>query len=154
MVKQNIKKIQGFEKSCLANNGTEFKLMASITFNFFSSLRWREILKDWSENNLPFHASLIMDHPVSVRYFPRDLSLQALEDMPWCFDNVEKFYDDEDSIGKYKHHTNNCMNYIKGFDNQFTEFPDFVIKDIDFCDKTSGNNVLDYYPELERYLKK
>jgi hypothetical protein len=154
LIKENIKKIQQLQKDCQEKNGTQFKLMASITFNMFSALRWKEILVDWSKNNLPFHASLIMDHPVSVKYLPHDLSQKAIADMQWCLDNITDFYSDKSDLEKYIHHTKNCMNYVKGFDNQFTEFPDFVIKYIDFCDKTSSNNVLDYYPELKRYLKK
>ena len=150
LIKENIRKIQNFSDN--DQNNIKIEIMASITFSMFSALRWKEIIKDWSDYSLPFHASLIMDHPVSVKYMPKKLSEKALDDMQWCIDNVKKYYSDKDNITKFIHHTTNCMNYIQGFDNQFNNLPDFVVKYIKFCDITSGNDVLNYYPELKEYI--
>jgi hypothetical protein len=99
------------------------------------------------------HASLVFNNPTGVKYLPRDLSQKALDDMQWTIDNVDKYFQDPRYKKSFIHYTTDCMNLIKGFNNQFTEFPDMIKKYINFCDKSSGNNVLDYYPELESYLK-
>lgn len=153
LIKENLKKITAFKEQCKQDKKAKIKIFASITFNFFSALRWREIAQDWSDYGLEFHASLILDHPVSVKYLPRDLSQRALTEMQWCIDNAEQYFADKFEKDAFIHHTKNCMNFIQGFKNQFNTFDPMVIKYIDFCDKTSGNNVLDYYPELEEYLK-
>lgn len=152
LLEENIKKLQEFKKQCKRDGLSNIKLSCSITFNMFSALRWKEILKDWSEHFLDFHASLILNQPVSVKYLPRELSTKALEDMQWCLDNVAMYYSEKHQIDKFIQHTQNCMNYIKGFDNQFTLFPDQVVRYINFCDKTSNNDYRDFFPELEKYM--
>lgn len=154
LVKKNIKKLHDFKKYCEDNNHAIIKIDGIITFSMFSALRWDSIMKDWDDYDLNFAAALIIDHPVSVKYLPKDLSQKALDNMQHCIEKADTFYKDDRRLrNSFIHHTTNCINYIRGFNNQFTEFPDFVIKYIDFCDKTSGNNVLNYYPELEEYLK-
>lgn len=153
LIKENLKKLTEFNNQCKQDKKAKIKIFASITFNFFSALRWREIAQNWSDYGLSFHASLILDHPVSVKYLPHDLSQRALSEMQWCIDNVEQFFTDEFEKSSFIHHTSNCMKFIQGFNNQFKTFDPMVTKYIEFCDKTSGNNVLDYYPELEEYLK-
>ena len=118
----------------------------------FSALRWREILNDWAEYKLDFHTSLVLNQPVSVKYLPRELSSKALTDMQWCIDNIGDYYTASHQIEKFIEHTENCMNYIRGCNNQFDKFADAVIKYIKFCDTTSGNSYRDYYPELVGYM--
>lgn len=149
---ENLKKLTEFQDRCRDQGLARIKISASITFNMFSALRWKEITKDWADYGLRLHASLIMDHPVSVKYLPRSLCEQALEEMQWCLDHIHEFYDDEYYIHPYILHTENCMNYIRGFDNKFDRFDENIVKYIEFCDKSSGNNYYDYYPELKEYM--
>ena len=153
VVKQNLRKIQQLRTECQQNDEATIRLVCSITFNMFSALRWQDIAQDWSDYGLMMHASLVLNNPTGVKYLPHGLSQKALEDMQWTIDNVDKYFQDPRYQKSFIRHTEDCMNLIKGYDNQFTEFPDMIKRYIDFCDKSSGNNVLDYYPELESYLK-
>lgn len=152
LLQENLNKLFAFKQRCDSNRTAHIKISASITFNMFSALRWKEIMRDWSRVGAKLHASLILDHPVSVKYLPRDLSTKALDDMQWCIDHVHDFITDEDAVPHFISHTTNCMNYIRGYNNKFNKFEEKVVKYIEFCDRTSGNNYYDYYPELKEYM--
>lgn len=153
LVKKNIRKIQQLRQECKDSGEAHIRLVCSITFNMFSALRWKNIAQDWSDYGLVMHSSLVLNNPTGVKYLPKALSEQALADMQWTIDNVDRYFTDEVQVRHFLHYTKDCMNFIKGYNNQFTEFPDMIKKYIDFCDRSSGNSVLDYYPELESYLK-
>lgn len=153
LLKSSIRKIQKLSQECRESGEADIRMVGSITFNMFSALRWRQIVQDWSDFGLEFHSSLVLNNPTGVKYLPKDLSQKALSDMQWTLDNIQQFYTDPTSQRQFEFYTQDCMNFIKGYDNQFTEFEPMIKKYIDFCDKTSGNSVFDYYPELESYLK-
>lgn len=150
IVKSNFTKLRQFHET----NNRKLKVNATITFNFFSALRWRDILNDWLSFDLMFHTSLVLDHPTSVKYMPNELKEHALAEMQWCVDNIDTINPGNDVYNSiYVHHTQQCINYTAGFNNDFEKFPIFVRKYIDFCDKTSGNSYKNYYPEIAKYLE-
>ena len=148
LLKENLEKLINFGKG---HGNTD--ISGTITFNMFAALRWKSILADWSRYNLDFHSSLVLQHPVSVKWLPKTLSNQALEEMQWCIDNLHTFGINEDYQERVIHFTNDCMNYIKGFNNEFDTMPERTKQYIIFSDKTSGNDYKNYYPELIPYMK-
>ena len=152
LVKECLLKLQTFRRERMGGK-KGMKINATVTYNLFSAMRWKELTEDWTSHGVDLHTSLIIDHPTSVAYLPNELRDKAVEDMQWCYDNIEQFSDDEDYVEIYRHHTKQCINYTKGFDNPYDKFPEFVVKYFEFCDKTSGNSYKDYFPDLVRYIE-
>lgn len=148
LLQHNLKLMQDWKKVAK----TRIRVNATVTYNLFSSLRWKTIMENWTGLDLDFHTSLIIDHPTSIRYMPDELRNIALEEMQWCYDNIHNYHDDKIYKDTYRHHTEQCINYTKGFSNPTDKFPETVSKYIEFCDSTSGNSYKDYFPELEKYM--
>jgi len=151
LVKECLLKIQKFREEVMT--GWKMKINATVTYNIFSALRWKDLTEDWISHGISMHTSLIIDHPTSVAYLPNELRDKAVKEMQWCMDNIELYTQDEDYIQIYKHHTQQCINYTAGFDNPVDKFPEFVSNYITFCDQTSGNDYKDYFPDLIKYLE-
>lgn len=147
LLMDNLKKLIAFGKE----HGN-VDISGTVTFNMFAALRWQSILQDWAYFGLDFHTSLVLQHPVSVKWLPKTLSEKALQEMQHCIDNIQIFGINEDYHERVIHFTEDCMNYIKGFNNQFDKMPERTKQYILFADKTSGNDYKDYYPELIPYM--
>mgnify|MGYP000265214773 FL=1 len=152
LLKDCLTKIQKFRMEKMGGK-RGMKINGTVTYNLFSALRWKELTKDWTDYDVAFHTSLIIDHPTSVKYLPNALRDKAIADMQWCYDNIMQFTDDEDYAVIYRLHTKNCINYTAGFDNPYDKFPKSTIKYIEFCDKASGMSYKDYFPDLIKYME-
>tara|TARA_R110002050_G_scaffold62912_5_gene137941 strand:- start:4441 stop:5817 length:1377 start_codon:yes stop_codon:yes gene_type:complete len=152
LLKDCLQKIQKFRLEKMGGK-RRMKINATVTHNLFSALRWKDLTRDWTTHGVAFHVSLIIDHPISVIYMPKELREKAVAEMQWCYDNIEQFTDDEDYIDIYRHHTEQCIKYTAEQNHESDKFPEQTIKYIEFCDKTSGKSYKDYFPELIKYLE-
>jgi len=150
VLKENLKLVKEQQKI----HPGHFILSGTVTFGMLSALRWKQIIADWTEYGLEFHTSLILKHPISVKWLPKPLADKALEEMQWCLDNLDTFGDiSKRQKKKIVHHTKDCMAYISGFNNQFDMMPPRTREYILFADRSSGNNYKDYYPELIPFME-
>jgi radical SAM protein with 4Fe4S-binding SPASM domain len=146
LLKSNIKKFNAFFK-----NNDSVLLSGTVTFNMFSALTWKDILEDWINNDLRFHASLVLNHPISAIGLPNDLKEKAIEDIYFTIENIRSYTDNALFIDHFIHHATNCMEYLKNSKRDDMKLTTNTCKYIQMCDRMNDKRIFDYFPELRKY---
>lgn len=128
-----------------------FDNIGTVTFNMLSALRYKKIMQDWIDNNLNFHCSIVHDHPYSCLELPKDLHARAIQEMQWCKENVSNFTDNKKFIRRFQKYTDYCLNFMINHEPKET-MSKSTVDYIKFFDKTTGKNILDYFPEFTDYV--
>jgi len=149
IVQKNINALKKqFESKIISGN-----LLGTITFNFFSALRWKEVTEWYCNNNIEFHSSLVVGGPVDASYLPDSMKQTAVNDMEWCIENISKNHSDYQYITQYLYHTQDCVNYIKNSNNVGDRLTKDCLTYFLMHDTHTDLNTKDFFPELEAMLE-
>lgn len=146
VLQNNIKKFHNF-----FNNNNSISLSGTITFNMFSALTWKDIVDDWVKYKLKFHASLVLNHPISAIMLPNNLKEKSIADIDYTIRNIDSYTDDNQFIEQFIQHATNCKEYIKNSNRDHEKLSTKTCVYIKMCDQMNNKNIFDYFPELNGY---